>query len=260
MLKSTAFRRTIHPAAVPDFGIFVVSVSRKWELRRAKCRVGDAAVTDRSPEPTPLTNPTGHKLNMRLLAAAGILAGFATLVVAAPAAPVTADALLKPTEESRKLAQQVSHEMSTQLIREMQLSGPVRSLLVCKYTCPEILSAQSRRTGWRVAAVSLKPRNSALGTADAWEQKVIADFARRAAKGEKEEALELVEIVSEPQARYFRYARAMMVEPLCLSCHSSRDKLPEAVKAQLAIDYPFDRAVDFRVGEVYGVVSIKRAW
>lgn len=197
---------------------------------------------------------------MRLVAAAGATVSLATLVAFAIAAPTHQNAVNKSTEESRKVALQVSQTLKTQLIREMQLSGPLRSLLVCKYTCPEILSSQSRKTGWRVVAVSLKPRNSALGMADAWEQKVLADFSRRAAKGEKADALEFAEIVSEPQATYFRYARAMMVEPLCLPCHSSRDKLPDSVKAQLAIDYPFDQAVDFSVGQVYGMVSIKRSY
>jgi hypothetical protein len=195
---------------------------------------------------------------MHFLAAAGTMACLAALAALVMAAPPQESAIRKSADESRKVALQVSQEMRTQLIREIQLSGPLRSLLVCKYSCPEILSSQSRKTGWRVAAVSLKPRNSALGMADAWEQKVLADFGRRAAKGDKAETLEFAEIVSEPQARYFRYARAMMMEPLCLPCHSARDKLPDAVKAQLAIDYPFDRAVDFSVGEVYGIVSIKR--
>lgn len=197
---------------------------------------------------------------MRFLAAAGITVSLATLAAFVMAAPAREITLKQATEESRKVALQVSQALRTQLIREMQLSGPVRSLLVCKYTCPEILSSQSRKTGWKVAAVSLKPRNSALGMADAWEQTVLADFGRRAANGENEDALEFAEIVSEPQARYFRYARAMMMEPLCLPCHSARDKLPDPVKAQLAIDYPFDRAVDFSVGQVYGIVSIKRGF
>lgn len=184
----------------------------------------------------------------------------ATLAAFVVAAPAQEDMSRKLTEESRKVALQVSQELRTQLIREMQLSGPVRSLLVCKYTCPEITSSQSRKSGWRVAAVSLRPRNSALGMADAWEQTVLADFGRRAAKGESADTLEFTEVVNEPQARYFRYAKAMMVEPLCLPCHSSRDKLPDSVKAQLAIDYPFDKAVDFSVGQVYGIVSIKRGF
>jgi hypothetical protein len=186
------------------------------------------------------------------------MAGLATVAILAMAAPAEVVPLKKMTEESRRVALRVSQELSALLIREMQLSGPLRSFLVCKYTCPEILSTRSRKTGWRVAAVSLKPRNSALGMADAWEQKAIADFERRAASGENAESLEFAEFVREPQARYFRYARAMMVEPLCLSCHSARDQLPESVKAQLAIDYPFDQAVNFRVGDVYGIVSIKR--
>lgn len=164
----------------------------------------------------------------------------------------------KSTEESRKVALQVSQELTTQLLREMQLSGPVRSLLVCKYVCQEILSSQSRKTGWRVAAVSLKPRNSAVGMPDPWEQKVLADFSRRAANGEKAEALEFAETVTEPQGGYFRYARAMVVEPLCMACHGPREKLSDAVKAALAAHYPFDRATGFSVGQVYGIVSIKR--
>ena len=197
---------------------------------------------------------------MRFLAAMGTVASLAALAAVAVAAPAQEGTLRKSIEESRKIALQVSQQLRTGLIREMQLSGPVRSLLVCKYACPEILSSQSRKTGWRVAAVSLKPRNSALGMPDAWEQKVLADFDRRAAKGESADALEIAEVVDEPQARYFRYARAMMVEPLCMPCHSSRDKLPDAVKAQLAIDYPFDKAVGFSVGQLYGIVSIKRGF
>ena len=175
-----------------------------------------------------------------------------------PIAQAQGSAESESIQDSRKVALQVSLALRTQLLREMQVSGPLRSLIVCKYNCPEILSIQSRKTGWRVAAVSLKPRNSALGMADAWEQKVIADFERRVANGEKAETLEVIETIKEPQGLYFRYAKAMMVERLCLQCHGTRDQLPESVKAQLAIDYPFDRAVDFRVGQVYGIVSIKR--
>jgi hypothetical protein len=162
-------------------------------------------------------------------------------------------------EESRRVASLVSQDMSALLSRELQQSGPLRALLVCKYACPEILSNHSRKTGWRVATVSLKPRNSALGIPDPWEQKVLADFDRRVANGEKADALEFVEVVSEPQGKYFRYAKVMMVERLCLTCHSARDKLPDAVRKQLMIDYPFDRAIDFSLGQVYGIVSIKRS-
>lgn len=201
----------------------------------------------------------GINLNKRLSAAvviAACLAAWAPPTAAGGAA--VANEATSWAEESRGVAVQVSQALKTQLLREMQLSGPLRSFMVCKYSCPEILSSQSRKTGWRIAAVSLKPRNAALGMADAWEQKVLADFSRRAGEGADPAALEFAEVVSEPQASYFRYARSIVVEPLCLRCHGARDSLPDAVKAQLSVDYPFDKAVDFKVGEVYGIVSIKR--
>lgn len=168
------------------------------------------------------------------------------------------DLVKQSVDESRKLAAQVALDLRTQLVREMQISGPLRSLIVCKFTCPEIISAPSRRTGWRVSAVSLKPRNPAMGTPDAWEQKVLLDFERRVARGEKAEALEHWELSNEPQGTFFRYAVAMPVEGMCLACHGAPDSMSPAVKSQLAIDYPHDRAIGFSVGQVYGIVAVKR--
>ena len=186
-----------------------------------------------------------------------MVAGLATMVAFAAVVLAQDDSLKKPIEQSRQLALQVSREHRAQLLRELELSGPLRSLVMCKYSCPEITLSLSRTTGWRVSMVSLKPRNPA-DMADVWEQRVLSDFDRRVAKGEKAEALEYAEMVSEPQGKYFRYAKAIAVEPLCLTCHGARETLPNAVNAQLAIDYPFDKATGYSMGQVYGIVSIKR--
>ena len=188
----------------------------------------------------------------------GIAVLCTALAVAAPIVLAQGDVPRKSIEESRRIADQVSVALRDQLIREMQISGPVRSLIACKFSCPEILSTPSRRTGWRIAAVSLKPRNPALGAADAWEQRVLLDMGRRVAAGEKAEGLEAWEVVAEPQGRFFRYAVAMPVEPMCLACHGKADSISAPVKAQLAVDYPFDRAIGFGQGDIYGIVSIKQ--
>ena len=52
-----------------------------------------------------------------------------------------------------------------ELTKELEFSGPLRGVIVCKYTVPEISSAMSRKTGWRVTRVALRPRNPALGSA-----------------------------------------------------------------------------------------------
>lgn len=182
------------------------------------------------------------------------------LMALAAVAPAQDRALKRPVEESRQVALQVLEDLRKQLLKEMELSGPLRSLVVCKHACPEITMAASRKTGWRIAAVSLKPRNAGLGTADAWEQRVLADFERRVAKGEPAAALELADVVREPQGRFFRYAKAIAVENVCLTCHGGKETLPPSVSARLAIDYPFDKATGFKAGQLYGIVSIKREY
>jgi hypothetical protein len=161
-------------------------------------------------------------------------------------------------EETRKVANDLVSQIRGELTKELELSGPMRALIVCKYTVPEISSSLSRRTGWRVTRVALRPRNPALGAADAWEQKVLLDFERRVEKGEKPDGLELGEFVTEPGGRYYRYMKALPLGPLCLSCHGAPDKLTPNLKALLDTEYPNDRATGYSVGQVRGAVTIKR--
>ncbi|MBI5921625.1 MAG: DUF3365 domain-containing protein [Betaproteobacteria bacterium] len=257
MLKSVALKAFSFPMLFPILESVWRTLPELWKTGTHEYKLWPCIDASSDSLCRSIEEPGQVELNfmMRFLIVVGLATSLAAVAMAAALPEIS---LKKTTDESRRVALQVSVELKNQLLREMQLSGPVRSLLVCRYTCPEILSAQSRKSGWKVAAVSLKPRNSALGMPDAWEQEVLMDFERRAARGEKVDALEFSEVVSEPQASYFRYARAMMMEPLCLPCHGSRDKMSDAVKAQLALDYPFDKAVDFSIGQVYGIVSIKR--
>jgi hypothetical protein len=68
-------------------------------------------------------------------------------------------------EQSRDVAAEVSVTLRDQLIKEMKASGALLSLIVCKRIGPEILSAPSRKTGWRISAAGLRPRSPALGFA-----------------------------------------------------------------------------------------------
>ena len=162
--------------------------------------------------------------------------------------------------ESRAVALKAIQQYRAQLASELAISGPLRALMVCRYSCPEMVSALSRKSGWGVAMVSLKPRDPATGMADAWEQRTLLDFERRIAGGERGDRLEFAEVVTEPQGKFYRYARAIIVEPACLACHGPPESLSASVKAQLSIHYPFDRATGFRVGQLYGIATVKRPY
>lgn len=161
-------------------------------------------------------------------------------------------------DDGRKVAEQFMQQLSGELRRELELSGPLRGIIVCKFGAPEMASTLSRRTGWRVSRVSLRTRNPALGLPDAWEHRVLKDFDQRQARGEKAETLEFGEVVREPGGSYFRYMKALPVGRVCLECHGPQESLSKEVKERLAIDYPHDRGTGYSLGQVRGAVTVKR--
>lgn len=182
-----------------------------------------------------------------------ISAGFVASTAAAPD-----EELLRFEDLARKAAGQIVGQVRSELVREMERTGPIRSVIVCKYSAPEIASSISRSTGMRVTRVSLRPRNRALGEADAWEQRILLDFEKRLSNGEKIEALETIEVVREPAGTYHRYMKAIPVAQPCLACHGTGGEISDGVRAQLAAEYPNDVATGYRVGQLRGAVSVKK--
>lgn len=187
-----------------------------------------------------------------------LTAALLTVGLAAAAPLARADDAARYADESRKAADVLLQTIRAELLKAIETSGPLRAMVVCKYSVPEITSNVSRTTGWKVSRVALKPRNPALASADAWEQRALLSFEQRAARGDKPESLEVSEIVSEPTGRYFRYMRALTVAPLCLNCHGPTDSVSEATRAQLSAEYPKDVATGYTLGQVRGAVTIKR--
>ncbi len=181
------------------------------------------------------------------------------LAVSAYQPVMAADTELKTAplvNESRKVSTQLIEQIGGELKGELERTGPLRAIIVCKYSAPEATSALSRRVGYRVTRVALRARNKAIGEPDAFEQKVLLDFEKRVAQGEKAETLEYSEIVNEPSGRHFRYLKAIPMAPICATCHGA--SVSDGIKAQLGAEYPYDTATNYRIGEIRGAVSVKR--
>jgi Protein of unknown function (DUF3365) len=160
--------------------------------------------------------------------------------------------------EARKVAAGMQQSLASKLLGELQANGPEAAIAVCTTLAPDVAARISREQGWRVTRVSLRTRNPVLGSPDAWEQAVLAEFDARAARGDKPDAIEHAEVVREPRGRYFRYMKALPVAPLCVTCHGGPESIPPGVKTRLAAAYPHDRATGYRPGELRGAISIKR--
>ena len=162
------------------------------------------------------------------------------------------------TGDARALASRLIQQLGGALKKELAATGPEGAIAICRDLAPAMAGELSRKSGSRVARVSLKTRNPLLGSPDAWEQQVLAEFDRRMAAGEKVDSLEYSETTDEPHGRYFRYMKALPVQPMCLSCHGEAENISEQVKARLASEYPHDQAIGYVLGQVRGAVTIKQ--
>jgi len=149
-------------------------------------------------------------------------------------------------------------ELGEAMTREMTKGGPIEAIIVCTKLAPDIAGRLSREHGWRVTRVGTRVRNPLLGMPDAWEQRVLAEFTERATKREAFMHMTHHEVVTEPDGQYFRFMKPIMVQPKCLLCHGSSDQIPESIRIMLKQQYPFDRAIGYKAGELRGAVSIKQ--
>src|SRR5512140_3368307 len=102
-----------------------------------------------------------------------------SMAVVFGASPAMADDVAKFQDDSHKIVKEMMSQLGSALQKEMASNGPAAAVKVCKDLAPAITSELSRKSGQRVTRVSLKARNPLLGSPDAWEQKVLADFAAR---------------------------------------------------------------------------------
>src|ERR1700731_2214678 len=93
--------------------------------------------------------------------------------------PAVADDL---TDAARVTASGLIQRLGATLREEMAAGGPANAIAVCRDIAPGLAGELSRKTGARVSRVSLKTRNPLLGQPDAWEQQVLAEFDRQAAR------------------------------------------------------------------------------
>ncbi len=173
-------------------------------------------------------------------------------------APAMADKLDKYREESRAVVGPFMQQLMAENKKAVMEGGPESAIKVCKEIAPKLAGDISRQQGIKLTRVSDKVRNPMLGTPDAWEQKALKKMAKQLAKGAKPETLEVAEIVKEPNGKYLRYMKGIVLQPGCVACHGSKDEISPAVQARLAEEYPHDQATGYKPGQLRGGVSIKR--
>lgn len=160
-------------------------------------------------------------------------------------------------QEVRQTAMSMPPKLLEVLDAEIKKSGHAEAMVVCRDKAPAMAKALSEAKGMQIRRVSLKNRNP-KAVPDAWERRVLEDFEKRTAGGEKPGMLEASEIVVMDGKRTMRYMKALPTQDLCLACHGTDDRLDKDVKAKLKELYPDDKAVGYSAAEIRGAITVKK--
>ncbi|WP_295455719.1 DUF3365 domain-containing protein [uncultured Thiodictyon sp.] len=171
-------------------------------------------------------------------------------------APTPAAAAAPNAEQAKALIQQFAGTLKGELETAMKAGGPTSAIAVCNARAPAIAAELSAKSGWKVARVSLKPRNAKTGQPDAWEQQVLTRFEERKAAGEAVDTLAFGAVVEGDGSKQFRFMKAIPTGEVCLACHGSA--ISHEVAATLDRAYPGDRARGYAVGDIRGAFSLAK--
>ncbi len=180
-----------------------------------------------------------------------ILLGFSVLSVQAQD-----DELLK---HSRAVSQSMLKELGQKLQSAMADGGAVNAIGVCNTQAPEIAGRVSSQNQVKLSRVGTRARNPVMGVPNDWQAKALAQFDAALARGDKPADIEFSETVETANGKEFHFAKPIVLQPMCVSCHGSTEQISPEVKAKLHELYPDDKAVGYQPGQLRGAVVLSRS-
>jgi hypothetical protein len=179
------------------------------------------------------------------------------MAAAQSAPPSTIDASL--VQSTRGIAGELLGQLGQKLKAAMSTDGPVAAVSVCKESAPAIARQLSIANDAKVTRVGTRVRNQNMGTPNAWQKKALTQFEARLSQGEKAADIEYWQVADNGHGKSeLRYAKAIAVQPQCLSCHGSAQDIAAPLAEKLRIEYPNDQATGYSVGQLRGAVVVTR--
>jgi hypothetical protein len=162
-------------------------------------------------------------------------------------------------QETRDIAAAMLKELAQTLQAAMAEGGAENAIGVCKTQAPEIAMKLSMMHQVKVARVGTRARNPDMGVPNDWQTQALKQFETRLAKGDKPYDIEFIQLVkSGSYDLELRYAKPIVLQPMCTACHGTPEQISPEVKAKLDQLYPNDKAVNYKPGELRGAVVVTR--
>jgi len=144
--------------------------------------------------------------------------------------------------------------LRTALQARIQSEGAPAAVDFCHDQAPRIAAEVAAKHQVSIGRTALRLRNPANAPL-AWQEDVLAEFARAAAGGAAVQDLHRRRVVDTPQGPRVRYAQAIRTEGPCLACHGL--SVAEPIRTAIARHYPEDRATGFAEGDLRGMFSVE---
>jgi len=180
----------------------------------------------------------------------------AIVAVLAAATPVMAEEAAEAAAwivQSRNLADRLGGELKAELGRAIKTGGPVAAIDVCRSRAPAIAARLSAESGTSLGRTALRVRNPA-NAPDELQRAVLEQFQTELASGGFEGPLEAAFEINRGGRVERRYMRAIVTDPVCLTCHGG--SLAPEIAAAIAQAYPSDTAVGFEPGQLRGAFTV----
>ena len=161
--------------------------------------------------------------------------------------------------QSRTISLGMLKELGQKLQGAMAEGGAVNAIGVCNTQAPEIAGRVSTQNQVKLSRVGTRARNPVMGVPNDWQAKALAQFDAALARGEKPADLEFSETVNTASGKEFHFAKPIVLQPMCVSCHGSPEQISPEVKAKLSELYPNDKAVGYQPGQLRGAVVLSRS-
>jgi hypothetical protein len=162
-------------------------------------------------------------------------------------------------ESTRSIASQLLNTLGQKLKTALSTDGPLSAVSVCKEAAPAIANSLSAEHGVQITRVGTRARNQKMGIPNVWQKEALTQFEERLAAGEKPADLEYWKVVETANGkRELHYAKAIAVQPQCLSCHGQAQDIPAALAEKIRQEYPNDQATGYSAGKLRGAVVITK--
>ncbi len=155
-----------------------------------------------------------------------------------------------------KAAGEFMKELKSILVAEMKKGGPESALNVCSDTAQEFAKNYSAKKGMEVRRVSFMNRNEANVPDEAevmWLKE--CENMMKADNFNKDTVFFRVERTA--NSKTLHLAKPILLAEECVVCHGTEDQIPGNIKKLIAEKYPDDKAVNFKPGDLRGLVTVK---